>query len=351
MRERTVTALLLISLALVAGCATTASGPDETRPKNDPYAEYVWPPPPDEARIRLVDILSQRSDVEAEGRLSKTLMGARPQSGFERLRRPVAVAMDDRGRIYVTDVELHALFRFDRTGRRMDIFGTTGGLTLQTPLGVTVGSDGLLYVADAGLAKIVVFDQEGAVVGAFGASGELKNPTDAELSPDGTLLYVADSKAHEIVVFDKKSSGIVNRFGARGGGEGQFNFPTSLSFDKDGSLFVVDQLNSRVQILGPDGEYLDSFGNLGTGFGQFVRPKDVTIDDDRLIYVTDAAFNNVQIFDSDLRLLTFVGGGGTGPGQFQISGGVATSGSEFAVVDQLGRRVQVFRFLEAQDQR
>ncbi|HEX9187860.1 MAG TPA: hypothetical protein VGB87_12340, partial [Vicinamibacteria bacterium] len=77
----------------------------------------------------------------------------------------------------------------------------------------------------------------------------------------------------------------------------------------------------------------------------FVRPKDVAVDEAGFLYVTDAAFGNVQIFDADLQLLTFVGAGGESPGQFQIASGVAVRGDRFAIVDQLGRRVQVFRYL------
>ncbi|MCP4249238.1 MAG: 6-bladed beta-propeller, partial [bacterium] len=112
-----------------------------------------------------------------------------------------------------------------------------------------------------------------------------------------------------------------------------------------GNLFVVDQLNSRVQIFTPDGEFYDQFGSLGTNFGNFVRPKDVAVDPFGFIYVSDGGLNNLQLFDLDLQLLTFVGSGGTGPGQFMIASGIAVHGDEFAVVDQLNRRVQVFRFL------
>ncbi len=79
-----------------------------------------------------------------------------------------------------------------------------------------------------------------------------------------------------------------------------------------------------------------------------MRPKDVAVDEEGFMYVTDAAFNNLQLFDSDFTLLTFVGDGGRQPGQFQIASGVAARAGEFAVVDQLNRRVQLFRFLSSE---
>ena len=80
-------------------------------------------------------------------------------------------------------------------------------------------------------------------------------------------------------------------------------------------------------------------------FGNFVRPKDVAVDDVGFIYVTDNAFNNLQLFDADFSLLTFVGEGGDGPGRFNGASGVAVRGDTFAIVDQLGHRLQIFRFL------
>jgi len=327
-------------LGLVAGCAGTGA-----KAKGDPYASFVWPPPPDEPRIRLQDILHGRADLETDSGFEKLLFGVSPREKFDWLGKPFGVDYDSKGRLLVTDPAQSALFRFDRPGRKVDVLGTTGALHLIQPLGLGVGPDGSIYVADAKLKKVVVFDPEGTLRSAFGREGQLVNPTDAAVNPEGTRLFVADSKAHRIVVFDLESGAVVLSIGNRGEKEGEFNFPSALTFDRGGNLYIVDQINARVQIFSQEGEYLDSFGGQGVAFGNFVRPKDVAIDEAGLVYVTDAALNNIQIFDSELRLLTFVGAAGAGPGQFQTIGSVAVRGRDFAAVDQLGRRVQVFRFL------
>lgn len=345
--------LAVSTLALITAtiaCTTVPKGePTTTKSREDRYAEFVWPPPPDEARIRLVDIFRSRLDVAPRSGLEKALMGSSPHSPWDFLKKPFGVAIDDQGRILVTDPGLGALLRFDRAGRKMDVIGVRGALRLKTPLGICVGADGTIYVADPGVGKVVAFTAAGKVSGAFGHTGELVNPTDAAVSPDGSRLYVADSKSHRVVVYGLAGGERMAAFGSRGTEPGRFNYPSALAFSADGDLLVVDQMNSRVQVLTPEGEPLESFGALGVGFGNFVRPKDVAVDANGLVYVTDAAFGNVQIFDADLRLLTFVGENGTNPGQFQLPGGVAARGDQFAVVDQLGKRVQLFRFLAAGD--
>lgn len=348
-RTPTLSAALLTSLVVLGAVAAGAGQKTASAPQDDPYADFVWPPPPDTPRIKLETVWSGRSDVEAESRLKKLLIGASPQSPYDRLRKPFAVAFDSKGRVLVTDSGNASLVRFDRSERRYDVFGTQGAVRLKLPLGIGMGPDDTAYVADAGLRQVVAFDPEGDVTAVFGHRDELTNPTDAALSPDGSRLYVADSKAQQVVVFDAKTGTRLSAFGRRGEAEGEFNFPTSLAFGPEGNLYVVDQLNSRVQIFDPDGEVLDRFGALGVDFGNFVRPKDVAVDELGLIYVTDNAFNNVQLFDADLSLLTYVGEGGAGPGRFKGASGVAVRGEEMAVVDQLGARLQIFRFLIPKD--
>jgi YVTN family beta-propeller protein len=340
--------LLLIAtflLGLAAADTEAAKKKKKKKPAEDQYAQYVWPPPPDEARIRLVDILTERTDVEAKSKLARSLLlGATKGRQYEKLKQPFGVAIDSKERIIVSDPALAAIIRFDRAGRAMDVLGTTGAVTLKTPLGVFVSPDDTIYVADAGAAAVVAYDEGGQFVAMYG-QGDLQNPTDMTLSPDGAFLYVTDSKAHKVVVFDVETKNVTYVIGRRGNGEGEFNFPSALIFDQDGNLMVLDQANARVQVLTQDGEFLDEFGGRGTGFGQFTRPKDLALHSSGVILATDAAFNNVQIFDVDYALLTFVGEGGGGPGQFSGAAGVAIRGNLFAVVDQLGGRVQVFRFL------
>jgi len=347
------TGVCLLLAALVAAAFVSESFAKKRQKSEepaDPYADIVWPPPPDPARIKLETVITGRGDVELASKFKKKLLKASSRDPYDWLRKPFAVEFDLEGRILVTDTENMALLRFDRAGRKMDVLGTRSQVKLKIPLGIDVGPDGTIYVADGGLQQVVAFDSEGTVLRVYGRSGELSNPTDAAVSPDGSKLFVADSKAHRIVVFEVAGGAFVTSFGRRGEGEGEFSWPTSLTFGPEGDLFVLDQINCRVQVFGEDGEYQDQFGRLGPGYGEFIRPKDIAVDDVGFIYVTDNAFNNVQLFDADFSLLTFVGTGGQEPGRFNGASGVAVRGDEFAVVDQIGHRLQIFRFLVPKDQ-
>jgi DNA-binding beta-propeller fold protein YncE len=341
--------LMIIGVFLIAfSLALPADGGGKERDgsgEKERYAAYAWPAPPDQPRIRLRAIFTGRVDVEATSRLSRILIGASPQSAYDRLKKPFGVKFDGKGRLLVTDTALGAVFRFDRAGRRMDVFGSQGSSQLVTPLGLAVARDGTVYVADAGRRQIVAYEESGTPKRTYGQAGELSNPTGVAVSPDQTRLFVADSREHRIAVFDIVDGTLLQTFGRKGRGEGELFFPTSVIFSREGELCVVDQMNARIVVYTEAGEFVDSFGEEGTSFGRFVRPKDIAIDEAGLIYVTDAAFGNVQIFANDLRLLTFVGSNGAGPGQFHLAAGIATRGDDFAVVDQMNGRVQLFRFI------
>ena len=181
--------LAIVLLAFMCGGDIQAKKKKKDKEtKEDPYAEYVWPPPPDEPRIKLEQIITGRADVEAPSGLKRALLGASPQSEYDRFKKPFGVEFDQQGRILVTDPGTAALIRFDREEGRMDVFGTTGAMRLKLPLGLDVGAGGTIHVADAELGRVLSYDPDGKLLAVYGREGELTNPTDVAESPDGKRL-------------------------------------------------------------------------------------------------------------------------------------------------------------------
>ena len=119
---------------------------------------------------------------------------------------------------------------------------------------------------------------------------------------------MADTHAHDIKVFSDDGK-LLKVIGKRGEGDGEFNFPTHMTFAAD-KLYVTDTLNSRVQIFDPDGNMIRKFGKLGLYVGDLVRPKGVTVDSANNIYVIESLYDNLLVYDSQGRTLLGVGGGG-----------------------------------------
>lgn len=77
--------------------------------------------------------------------------------------------------------------------------------------------------------------------------------------------------------------------------------PSGLFAMKDGSVFVVDRMNSRIVKFSFDGKKLNyerSFGQFGILQGYFNMPYDISITGKYEIFVSDEKNNRIQVFDT-----------------------------------------------------
>ena len=149
----------------------------------------------------------------------------------------------------------------------------------------------------------------------IGEAGQFK-PVDVAVYKEH--LYVTDIAHQKIHVLDKLTGQPMFTFGEPGSDPGKMAHPTNLALGPDGTVYLSDMTNFRVQHFTPEGEFIRQLGSVGTGYGQFARPKGVAVDREGRIYVADAAFQNVQLFDDDGAVLMFFGGPGDGPGSMYL---------------------------------
>jgi DNA-binding beta-propeller fold protein YncE len=333
--------MLLLAAALLAALGSGCAHVREQK------YDVVIPPPPEAPRYRLEWIYRGSDDYRTGGFLADLLFGKKSAAESHRLFKPVGVASDGKGLVYVTDTAKPPRVEvFDDVKKEVRTFGTEGEGQLLLPLGLALGPDETIYVADARRKQVVAFAPHGAVRGAYGSKETLERPACAAVDGDRGLLYVADTGAHRVQVFGLADGKLVRTIGKRGAGPGEFNFPESVAVAKDGSLYVVDTMNFRYQVFDRDGKFVAAHGALGQVPGTFARPKSIALDGEGHVYVSDAAFSNVQVFDAEGQLLIWIGGGGSAPGAFSLAEGVFVDSSDRVfIVDQQNRRVQRFRYL------
>ena len=254
--------------------------------------------------------------------------------------------------VIVADTFNHRLQRFRTDGTFVDVVGGRGTGTGQFdgPVGLAVASDGGLFVADRLNHRIQRFDPAGRFVATWGqqgfGAGQFVAPWGVAVGPgangaDGTV-YVADGGNGRVQRFDAKG-GYWGQWGAYGSGEGQFNSPVGMSFAPDGTLYVADTGNNRVQHFTGGGVFIDTLGSYGSREGQLLSPVDVAVASDGSIYVSDAGNNRIQRFDPGGKVLARWGTPGSDAGQFNGPAGIAI-GSDGAVyvADRLNHRIQRF---------
>jgi len=109
--------------------------------------------------------------------------------------------------------------------------------------------------------------------------GIYREPRDVARAPDGTL-WVADFGNRRIQHVDALLHAI-GGFGAEGDGPGEFRDPCGVAVDASGDVYVADTWNHRVQKLSPKGE---SIAEWAAGF---YGPRGIALDRQGRVFVAD----------------------------------------------------------------
>ena len=124
--------------------------------------------------------------------------------------------------------------------------------TLSDPHGIFVDAALDLYVADSGNNRIQLFPRgasNATTVAGDGAPGTISLSRPRAVVVDVVdVLFIADTMNHRIVASGPgRFRCLVGCTGTAGSAANELNTPASLSFDRDGHLFVVDGGNARIQ--------------------------------------------------------------------------------------------------------
>jgi peptidylamidoglycolate lyase len=181
-----------------------------------------------------------------------------------------------------------------------------------------------------GLVAGVAMDPAGRVV-AFRRAGR-------PFAPPGEIPITRPA----VLVLDPATGAVVSSWG-----KDVFLVPHSITFDRDGNVWVSDTGLHQVMKFSPDGRRLMVLGEArvpGTDAAHFNQPSGVTVADDGSFYVSDGYRNTRTMhFAPDGRLLREWGAPGNGPGQFRLPHGVALGRDGLIhVADRENARMQSF---------
>jgi tripartite motif-containing protein 71 len=135
------------------------------------------------------------------------------------------------------------------------------------------------------------------------------------VDPQGSL-YVMDSLNHRIQKFDGDGR-LITMWGGFGDGDGQFKCLNycMVAVAKQGYVYITDHNNYRIQKFNGEGKFLAKWGNEGDGDGQFRHPFGIAVDQDGNVYVTDVGQSRVKKFDGNGKFLMEWGSSGFEDGQ------------------------------------
>lgn len=224
---------------------------------------------------------------------------------------PTGIAVDSNtGNVYVADGANFRTQKFDPKGNFVSKWGHCprfGDDQAMWPQGIAIHSTGNIYIVTSqrprdstvtGQGFVKVYDKNGNFLFEWGGLPCFG------LTPQGIAIdylnnnvYVADTPNNRIKKFDSDGNFILE-WGNTGTADSQFQKPTRLAIDEEGSVYVSDTRNHRVQKFDSQGNFILKWGEFGSNNGQFKSPCSIAIDYFGRIYVADVDNNRIQIFDS-----------------------------------------------------
>ncbi|HET9679689.1 MAG TPA: peptidyl-alpha-hydroxyglycine alpha-amidating lyase family protein [Gammaproteobacteria bacterium] len=170
---------------------------------------------------------------------------------------------------------------------------------------------GDLLVANRGLHPLMIFSHEGQFKRELGA-GLFKSPHGLFVDKEG-YIWITDQVTHQVLKMDSEGK-IYLILGRRGfPGTGRFGngyqvhllkAPSDVALDSQGNIYVADAGNFRIVKFGPHGNFLATWGHKGGEPGAFNFPHSLYIDEQDRIYVTDRQNARIQIFDTEGNFIT-----------------------------------------------
>lgn len=247
----------------------------------------------------------------------------------------VAVACDAEDRVFVFFRGPQPVQAFEPDGKLLTTWGE--GLFAR-PHGLFIGPDNTVYCTDDFDHTVRAFSSQGQLLWTLGTSGRPSDtgatstdyrtiqragppfhfPTNLAVGPTGEF-YVTDGYGNARVHRFSSDGKLLQSWGEPGSGPGQFHLPHGLAVSADGTVYVADRENSRVQIFNAHGVYQGEWTDVA-------RPCQIAIDREGWIYVAEVGFHagrwpgtglaepgapggRVSIFDSSGNLLARWGGG------------------------------------------
>lgn len=251
-------------------------------------------------RNQKPDTSMTAAPVPANPTSAPSLFVGGPGSGPGQFSTPRGIAVDSKGNIYIADGGNGRVQKFDAEGRFLIEFGKEGPseVVLKNPNGIAVDPDGMIFVVDASANKLVKFNPDGTYAGSYdGADTGFYGPRDLSVAPN-KQIYIVDQGRSRIVAFDPTTNSYLRIWGTPGSGPGEFRDPTGLTIG-EGSVYVADVGNGRVQIFDLTGKYVQEVA-VPTWQKASDEYPDVVFDEKtRTLYVSSNKTNEILAFDAN----------------------------------------------------
>jgi sugar lactone lactonase YvrE len=123
--------------------------------------------------------------------------------------------------------------------------------------------------------------------------GDMDNPLakPMDVTEYNQYLYATDTNHQQVQVFDSNGK-FAFKFGKKGTGDGEFQFPYGISADQKGNIYVADLYNGKISIFTSKGKFVKNFTYDTNNASSLASPAGLRIFNKNL-FVTDIKTNRV----------------------------------------------------------
>ena len=208
---------------------------------------------------------------------------------------PIKVQIGPAGDLFVLDGKLRRIARIASSGEFKGYVpiageGTTGAAI---PRSFAIDRGGDLFVLDVHAARVIVQGADGTTRRQIGFPKDTGFLSDVAVDDTGTV-YAVDSVARRVCAARPADPRLLpwgpplKEFAA---------FPTALAVDARHRVFVADQNEGGIVILGPDGSFLGRQAGMGWNEGELRSPTGLCAGIAATIFVADRDNDRVQRFE------------------------------------------------------
>jgi sugar lactone lactonase YvrE/4-amino-4-deoxy-L-arabinose transferase-like glycosyltransferase len=200
------------------------------------------------------------------------------------------VTLEPSGTLAALDIARHTIIRLSSSGELLSEWGPRldASITLDQPAGIAQ-ADGSLFVLDEGTSpRIIRLSSQGAVQGISALAAY--SPYGARhltAGPDNTL-YLPDTGNNRVLVLSLDGK-LLRSIGSAGTAPGQFKQPAAAVVASDGSLFVSDLENRRI-------ERFNTADQVQNAWPIPFNTPSIAVDQQNRIYAADADGRRVVAF-------------------------------------------------------
>jgi len=181
--------------------------------------------------------------------------------------KPVDIAIDGIGNIYVSDYLTGTIHIFDQNGNVKKIITILDDnvellinekcfeheiCSMHAKLtGITLDNENNIFVTDFLNHRILKLDQKGNIISDYKIPLDVGNnfnrPTNVEFNKFTEDLYITDN-TNRVYIFDSNGN-MKHVFGTSGTSTGQFNAPHGIAIDELNNIFIAEYSNHRIQVF------------------------------------------------------------------------------------------------------